>query len=75
MGEYRQELMTLMKRDDLGNKRKNDSWVIYSNIESLHRVKVCVDCAAPNPQWATIPYAVFICLSVRGRWLLEGFLA
>ncbi|KAG8807178.1 Zn finger-containing GTPase- Activating Protein for ARF [Serendipita sp. 399] len=26
----------------------------------------CVDCGAPNPQWATIPYAVFICLSCAG---------
>ncbi|PVG00478.1 ArfGap-domain-containing protein [Serendipita vermifera] len=47
MGEYRQELMTLMKREDLGNK-------------------ACVDCGAPSPQWATIPYAVFICLSCAG---------
>ena len=74
MGEYRQELMTLMKRDDLGNKRKNDSSVTNSNIhiKSLHGIKVCVDCAAPNPQWATIPYAVFICLSVRDQLASTG---
>lgn len=39
--------MSLMKREDLGNK-------------------LCVDCSAPNPQWATIPYGIFICLSCAG---------
>lgn len=28
--------------------------------------KFCVDCGAPNPQWATIPYSVFICLQCAG---------
>ncbi|KIO30924.1 hypothetical protein M407DRAFT_144013 [Tulasnella calospora MUT 4182] len=43
----KQELLELMRREDLGNKD-------------------CCDCGAPNPQWASLSYAVFVCLTCAG---------
>lgn len=43
----KQELLELMRREDLGNKD-------------------CCDCGAPNPQWASLSYAIFVCLTCAG---------
>ncbi|KIY69710.1 ArfGap-domain-containing protein [Cylindrobasidium torrendii FP15055 ss-10] len=29
--------------------------------------KICVDCSNPNPQWASISFAIFICLQCAGH--------
>ncbi|KAF9481855.1 Arf GTPase activating protein [Pholiota conissans] len=28
--------------------------------------KVCADCSNPNPQWASLSFAIFICLQCAG---------
>ncbi|KAG8764023.1 Zn finger-containing GTPase- Activating Protein for ARF [Ceratobasidium sp. 423] len=43
----------------------------YAKKELLELIKTgdnkfCVDCGAPNPQWASLGVAAFICLSCAG---------
>lgn len=41
---------------------------ILSNLSKREDLKnkVCVDCSNPNPQWASLSFAVFICLQCAG---------
>jgi hypothetical protein len=71
---FKAELLALMKREDLGNKSASTSDLdrvlptpsaindAIANV--LMSLTDCVDCGAPNPQWASIPYGIFFCLSV-----------
>lgn len=72
MGDYKQELLSLMKREDLGNKRMwKNAYTVQHRCPSIPAyiafffIVDCVDCASPNPQWASVPLGIFICLSVR----------
>ena len=28
----------------------------------------CIDCATPNPQWASVSYGTYFCLSCSGKY-------